>query len=182
MCRSGFRCYAWRMHGKGHTTRGGKAGSGAQEHAGGVTVRIRVRRARSSDGAGVASLLAGLGGEFHISPARGAPRLRRTEDSVFLAVSRGEPLGLVAVNSCQPVHADHRYGRIMTLVVRPDQRRKGIGRILVRHALAYLKRLGCRKVELTSRVYRGGAHRFYRAMGFRATATRFSLLLRGQRG
>ncbi|MEK6822296.1 MAG: GNAT family N-acetyltransferase, partial [Nanoarchaeota archaeon] len=98
---------------------------------------------------------------------------------VFLAVVAGAPAGLVAVNSCQSIHADSRHGRIMTIVVRRTMKRQGVGRALMRHALIHLRRLGCRKIELTSRVYRGGAHRFYRAMGFKATSVRFSRTLRG---
>lgn len=83
-------------------------------------------------------------------------------------------VGLVAVNTCQPVHADHLYGRIMTIAVRADAKRRGIGRAMMRYALAHLRRLGCRKIELTSRIHRGGAHKFYRAMGFKVTSLRFS--------
>lgn len=139
--------------------------------------KITIRRAKVSDAKAVAMLLGGLGKEFRVTPHRAARRLRRTSDDIFLAASNGEPVGLVAVNSCQSIHADSRHGRIMTLVARKDRKRSGVGRAMMRFALSHLRKLGCRKIELTSRVYRGGAHRFYRAMGFKPTSIRFSRMV-----
>ena len=139
--------------------------------------RIAIRRAKPTDGRAVAELLGGLGKDFRTTPVKAARRLRTTTDTVFLAMSAQDPVGLVAVNTCRPVHAGHRYGRIMSIVVRQDMKRHGVGRAMMRFALAHLRRLGCRKIELTSRVYRSGAHRFYRAMGFAATSVRFSRTL-----
>lgn len=139
--------------------------------------KITIRRANKTDARVVADLLGGLGKDFLTTPAGAAKRLRKTTDTVFLAVLGAEPVGLVAVNTCRPVHADVRYGRIMSIVVRQDVKRHGVGREMMRHALSHLRKLGCRKIELTSRVYRSGAHRFYRAMGFKPTSVRFSRTL-----
>lgn len=140
---------------------------------------ISIRRAKASDARQVAVLLGGLGRDFRVTALRTARRLTKTTDTVFVAGAGREILGLIAVNTCHPVHSDHPCGRIMTIVVRPDRKREGVGRLLMRHALTHFRRLGCANVELTSRTYRGGAHRFYRAMGFTVTAKRFSRHLGG---
>src|SRR5947208_2361659 len=139
--------------------------------------KIALRRARKADAGAAADLLAGLGKGFQATAAQVARRLRKTTDAVFVAVVGREILGLVATHTYQPVHSDVRYGRIVTIVVRPGRKRRGVGRAMMTFALGQLRRLGCRKIELTSRVYRGGAHHFYRAMGFRVTSKRFSRAL-----
>jgi len=140
---------------------------------------IAIRRAKVADAREVALLLKGLGPDFHISTAEAARQLRITTDSTFVAGKRGHLTGLVSIHTTHPVYSRHRYGRIMAIVVRRDLKRTGVGRALMRFALSYLGKLGCRKIELTSRIYRGGAHKFYRAMGFKATSVRFSKLLKG---
>lgn len=59
--------------------------------------------------------------------------------------------------------------------VAASQRGAGLGRHLIRWAIAEAKARGCGLVQLTSDVRRPDAHRFYERMGFVATHTGFKL-------
>jgi ribosomal protein S18 acetylase RimI-like enzyme len=59
------------------------------------------------------------------------------------------------------------------LVVDPNQRRRGAGRLLMEHAERIATEAGCELVELTSAIDRADAHAFYRALGYEATSLRF---------
>lgn len=60
------------------------------------------------------------------------------------------------------------WAALENLVVLPDLRRRGIGRMLVEDAIAYATRNGCYKVQLVSAHWRTEAHALYRATGFDA--------------
>lgn len=59
--------------------------------------------------------------------------------------------------------------------VRSDVRSRGIGRAMLRAAVAEACRQGCTLVQLTSRTVRTDAHRFYRSLGFTGSHTGFTL-------
>jgi GNAT superfamily N-acetyltransferase len=67
--------------------------------------------------------------------------------------------------------------RITALVVDQRARRRGIGRLLVDHALRWAEQSGCELVELTSALNRAEAHAFYRDLGFEPNSLRFRKLL-----
>ncbi|BDG20175.1 hypothetical protein TthSNM11_23780 (plasmid) [Thermus thermophilus] len=46
-------------------------------------------------------------------------------------------------------------------------RGRGLGRLMVRHALEEARRAGAYKLALSSALHRQGAHAFYRHLGFR---------------
>lgn len=53
------------------------------------------------------------------------------------------------------------------VVVSPDYQNRGIGRAMMRFALARSRDAGCYKLSLSSSLKREDAHRFYEALGFR---------------
>jgi GNAT superfamily N-acetyltransferase len=63
--------------------------------------------------------------------------------------------------------------RITALVVHQRARRRGIGRLLIDHALRWAEQKGCELVELTSALSRAEAHAFYGDLGFEANSLRF---------
>ena len=67
--------------------------------------------------------------------------------------------------------------RITALVVHHRTRRRGIGRLLIDHALRWAEQAGCELVELTSALDRADAHAFYRNLGFESNSIRFRKLL-----
>jgi GNAT superfamily N-acetyltransferase len=53
--------------------------------------------------------------------------------------------------------------------VAPEQRGRGIGEVMMRHAIDEARRQGCHRIQLTSNKARKDAHRFYERLGFAAT-------------
>ena len=69
---------------------------------------------------------------------------------------------------------DGHRGWIYTVAVKPEFRRRGIGRQLVDHAVAALSNMGCPKVNLQIRSTNTEVIGFYEAIGF-STEDRISM-------
>ena len=84
--------------------------------------------------------------------------------------SAGEPVGALAVRIYDtppdPAMVPRRRGHVETLVVAPEQRRRGIGRALMQEAAAWARRQGA--VELVLTVWAGNqaAELFYQRLGY----------------
>lgn len=111
-------------------------------------------RMRAGADAQVARLLAAL--------------LRDPEAAVLVWDDDGDLAGLciVRVDRAPPILEESQRGEITDLGVRPDRRRRGIGRALAGAALAWLRARGVARVEV--RVAHGNAEgqAFWRALGF----------------
>jgi GNAT superfamily N-acetyltransferase len=68
-------------------------------------------------------------------------------------------------------------GNIESVRVVKSLRGNGIGREMIRHAIALCRERGCRLVQLTSDKRRSEAHRFYGDLGFVASHEGFKLQL-----
>jgi GNAT superfamily N-acetyltransferase len=68
-------------------------------------------------------------------------------------------------------------GNIESVRVVKSLRGNGIGREMLRHAIAFCREHGCRLVQLTSDKRRSEAHRFYGELGFVASHEGFKLQL-----
>jgi GNAT superfamily N-acetyltransferase len=140
---------------------------------------IEVRRCSPKDAVAVSTLLGELG--YEVSPQAAVERMRRLNnpemDPMFLAVDNGRPLGFIALHRCHMIQYQAPITRITALVVGQRARRRGIGRLLVDHALRWAEQSGCELVELTSALDRAEAHAFYRDLGFEQNSLRFRKLL-----
>jgi GNAT superfamily N-acetyltransferase len=115
----------------------------------------------------------------------GGPRLRRALHTLlggngvaFVALDPG-PVGVAALPWTFSVERGGRQAWLEELYVVPERRGEGIGRTLLRHALAAARRRGCVTVELE--VVRGHerAARLYLREGFRKLPrARYSLALK----
>jgi GNAT superfamily N-acetyltransferase len=134
-----------------------------------------VRPCRPKDAAAVSALLGELG--YEVTPEAAAERVRRLMDTgldaTFVAIDDGRPLGLIALHRCQMIQYRAPVTRITALVVDQQARRRGIGRLLVDHALRWAEQRECELVELTSALDRAEAHAFYRDLGFEPNSLRF---------
>jgi GNAT superfamily N-acetyltransferase len=72
-------------------------------------------------------------------------------------------------------HKTSSFAVVEYVVVDESCRSRGIGRRLMNHCVAKAKETGCYKVVLTSDNRREDAHRFYRSLGFEASAQGFRL-------
>jgi GNAT superfamily N-acetyltransferase len=141
---------------------------------------IEVRPCAPEDAAAVSALLGELGYEVSTQDAAGyVQRLNGTgSDPTFIADEHSRPLGLIALHRCYMIQYRSPVARITALVVHPWARRRGIGRLLIGHALRWAEQRGCELVELTSALSRTEAHAFYRDLGFEANSLRFRKSLR----
>ena len=135
----------------------------------------KVRPAQRDDVAAIAELLAVLG---YPSPIAQVER-RLTEcaasrdTAVFVALSEARVVGVISFHCIPLFHADGSLGRITSLVVAPDCRRHGIGRLLVAKAEEFAWAHGCIRVEVTSGDHREDAHEFYVQLGYQVDCRRF---------
>lgn len=98
-------------------------------------------------------------------------------DATFIGVDDVQALGLIALHRCRMIQYRAPVARITALVVDQWARRRGIGRLLIDHALRWAEESGCDFVELTSALSRPEAHAFYRDLGFEASSLRFRKVL-----
>ena len=136
---------------------------------------IEVRPCTAGDAEAVVALLGELG--YEVSSEAAAERVRRLHetgsDPIFIAGDDGQLLGLIALHRCHMIQYRHPVARITALVVCQRARRRGIGRLLIDHALRWAEQTECELVELTSALNRAEAHIFYREMGFEPNSLRF---------
>ena len=82
-------------------------------------------------------------------------------------------VGCLAWHVTPVLHRPTPVGRVTMLVVTEKARREGVGEALVAEAEARAAARGCGLIEVTSNIELGGAHLFYRRIGFERTSYRF---------
>ena len=93
--------------------------------------------------------------------------LARPEHTIYLAESSGEIVGTYALIFVAGLTHGARHSAIVEdVVVAPNQRRRGIGKGMMRDALERCRQRGCYKLVLSSHLQRDNAHRFYEGLGF----------------
>jgi predicted N-acetyltransferase YhbS len=146
---------------------------------------IDVRTAAPADAADIAALLGQLG--YPMDARESALRLEQAarQPAGTLLVATGETgavVGLIALHWCFMVQQPRPVARITTMVVDDRERRRGIGRLLMKAGAQSARAAGCDVLELTTGLQRAEAHAFYRSLGFVETSLRFSRSLRRQTG
>ena len=128
---------------------------------------LEIRAATSADAPGLCELL-GAAGQA-VSPRALAERLdpiRPETGAALIAAEWGPPAGLVLLHWYWTLDADQPTAQITTLLVGPDERRRGIGRLLVKAAAQAARIAGCGALELLAPPAEQTLHQFCRATGF----------------
>lgn len=95
---------------------------------------------------------------------------------LLVAELQGEVVGTIVLLVVPNLsHNGTPWAFLENLIVTEKCRRKGVGRMLLEHAVGAARRSGCHMVELCSDVRRKEAHRLYGSMGFEAQAHCFRL-------
>ncbi len=84
----------------------------------------------------------------------------------LIAAEWGPPIGLVLLHWYRTLEADQPVARITTLLVAPDERRRGIGRLLVKAAAQAARMAGCGTMAVTADPAETASQEFCRASGF----------------
>lgn len=134
-----------------------------------------IRSARRDDAFAAAELLAVLG---YPSPVphieqRISDSAASADTAVFVAESAQRIAGVISFHCIPLFHANGFLGRITSLVVAPNYRQCGIGRLLVAAAEEFAWAHGCTRIEVTSGDHRPDAHAFYEHLGYQLDCRRF---------
>jgi GNAT superfamily N-acetyltransferase len=142
---------------------------------------LEIRAATANEAPGLATLLAEAG---HVIDARDlADRLvalRQASATALVALQWGPPSGLVVMHWYPTLDAARPTAQITTLLVAVEERRRGIGRLLLKAAAQAARTAGCGELEIAAAPDVPSLHAFCRATGFAETGPRFVRSLRKQ--
>ena len=140
---------------------------------------LEIRAASAVDAPGLCALLTASGfdaGATDMAARLGA--MRAGAGAVLLAVEWGPPNGVVAVHWYETLVTAQPVAQIDLLLVGPEERRRGIGRLLVKAASQAARVAGCGSLELAAFVDTPDIAAFCLATGFAQAGERFSRALR----
>ena len=134
----------------------------------------QIRDAKPSDALRLAELIRYLGHEIDDKAVRkNLSALKKVGETPLVATLGKDVVGLCGISARVVIHRDGPIGRISPLVVAKEAQGHGIGRLLVDAAEAWMRKRGCKLVEVTSNDRRAEAHAFYRHMGYERSSIRF---------
>ena len=133
----------------------------------------KVREARNDDAGAVSDLANAMG--YPTSPTEAIARLDRVagrqDHGVFVAeLPDGTVIGWVHAFVAERVESDP-FVELGGLVVASDQRRTGVGRLLVARAEQWCRERGIGTLRVRTNVVRAEAHRFYERLAFQGVKT-----------
>ena len=140
---------------------------------------LEIRAALAGDAPGLAELLASI--DRPVAPRLLSERLdalRAEPGTALIALEWGPPSGLVVLHWYRTLDAAHPVAQITTLLVAPDARRRGIGRLLVKAASQAARVAGCDTLELVSPPDSPNVREFCDATGFSEAGRCFRRALR----
>ncbi len=104
--------------------------------------------------------------------------LRQSPGAALVAVQWGPPSGLVVLHWYPTLAAARPTAQVTTLLVGPEDRRRGIGRLLVKAAAQAARVAGCGEMEVLAPPDAPSLHGFCLATGFAEAGPRFVRSLR----
>jgi predicted N-acetyltransferase YhbS len=133
--------------------------------------RTSIRSATERDAESIAQLSGTLG--YAVTADVMRERLRTivgsSSDLLIVAVdSNDQVLGWLQAHAANVIESGFRV-EIMGLIVSPEQRRSGIGRLLVHEAERWASSLSATAIVVRSNVQRTESHAFYPALGYALT-------------
>jgi aminoglycoside 6'-N-acetyltransferase I len=162
---------------------------------------LEIRAATGAEAPGLAELLAagghavaprlladrldairqGAGTRHAVAPRLLADRLdaiRQGAGTALVALEWGPPSGVIVLHWYQTLEAALPVALITTLLVAPEARRRGIGRMLVKAAAQAARVAGCGALELAALPDQTELEAFCRATGFIEAGPRYQRVLR----
>jgi N-acetylglutamate synthase-like GNAT family acetyltransferase len=134
----------------------------------------KIRDAKASDVPRLTELIRELGHEIAEKQVRkNLAALTKAGEPPLVATLDKKVVGMCGVSSRVVIHRPAPLGRITALVVTREAQGHGIGRVLVQAGEEWMRKQGCRLVEVTSNDRRAEAHAFYRHLGYERSSIRF---------
>lgn len=110
---------------------------------------LEIRAADAADAPGLAELLAAADRPVAAAAlARRLDRLRGGPGVVLVAAEWGPPTGVVALHWHPGLEADAPTAHVDLLLVSPEERRRGVGRLLLKAAAQAARQAGCERLHL----------------------------------
>jgi aminoglycoside 6'-N-acetyltransferase I len=140
---------------------------------------LQIRTAAPADAPGIAELMTAAGVVISASALTARlEALRQEQGTALLALEWGPPSGLIVLNWFRTLASDHLVAHVSTLLVGPEERRRGIGRMLLKAGAQAARSAGCGELQLLVSPDEPGLQEFGLANGFDAKG---SVLTRGLR-
>jgi ribosomal protein S18 acetylase RimI-like enzyme len=134
----------------------------------------KIRDAKPSDVPRLLELIHELGHEIDEKALRkNLKALTKAGEAPLVATLDRIVAGMCGISRRVVIHRPAPLGRITALVVAKEAQEHGIGRMLVEAAEEWMRKGGCKLVEVTSNDRRAAAHAFYRHMGYERSSIRF---------
>lgn len=141
---------------------------------------LSIREAALDDSNAIAALMTQLG--YQTGEETMARRLhvilQARDYQTYVAIHKGQVVGLVGTRTGYLYEDDGVYGQIMVLVVDETLRRKGIGEALMQQAESVLREASAATIVITTGNHRSGAHALYEELGYEPTGRRYKKSLR----
>lgn len=136
--------------------------------------QITLRPAGATDAERLANLLTDEGYPAGASDlAARIARFSSPESRVTVAEAAGEVVGFIAFHVVSRFETDDRFVRIVTLVVDPGVRERGVGRLLMTDAERVAREQGAAYLEITAGHHRPEARQLYETLGYDAGVTAY---------
>lgn len=133
---------------------------------------LEIRAATGTDAAGISVLLRAAG--YPTAPEVLAERLdalRQGSGAALVAAEWGPPSGLILLHWYRTLEADLPVAQVTTLLVGPEERRRGIGRLLLKAGAQAARSAGCGALQLLIDPEQATLHAFADATGFLGAGT-----------
>lgn len=142
---------------------------------------LEIRAASAAEAPGLAILLAEAGLMLEARDiAERLAALRQGQGAALVALQWGPPSGLVLMHWYHTLESASPVAQITMLLVGADQRRLGIGRLLLKGAAQAARLAGCGQMEIATPADAPSLNEFCRATGFAEAGPRFVRSLRKQ--
>ena len=128
---------------------------------------LEIRAATAADAPGLSALLRAAGHPVASEPlAERIEAVRQGPGAALIAVEWGPPGGLILLHWYRTLTADPPVAQVTTLLVGPDERRRGIGRLLLKAGAQAARLAGCGALQLLVDPAEPTLHAFAEATGF----------------
>jgi GNAT superfamily N-acetyltransferase len=140
---------------------------------------LEIRAATAMEAPGLATLLAEAGHAIDAGAiAERLASLQAAPGTALVALQWGPPSGLVVLHWYHTVLSPRPVAQVTTLLVAAEDRRRGIGRMLLKAAAQAARTAGCGELELLAGPDQAALHAFCHATGFEPAGARFIRPLR----